>query len=163
MARATDSGLLVIGVGNPYRRDDAAGLHVITLLQEMGLDRAVLRQHSGEGASLMDMWQGASTVILIDAVSSGAPPGTVHRLEPLRQPLPRAMFRHSTHAFSVPEAVELARALNQLPKRLLVIGIEGQDFSAGTELSPAVAAALPEAARMVLEIDKVHHQIVSED
>jgi hydrogenase maturation protease len=141
----------VIAVGNPYRSDDAAGLRVASLLREAAPGAATVVEHSGEGASLVETWKDARAVILIDAVSSGAPPGTVHRLEPLLQPLPRALFRHSTHAFSVPEAIELARALNQLPEHLLVIGIEGQNFTAGTECSPAVAAVLGQVADQILE------------
>ncbi len=53
-------------------------------------------------------------------------------------------FHYSTHAFSVAEAVELARALDQLPSRLILYGIEGRDFSAGERLSPEVGAAVDE-------------------
>lgn len=150
-AHPEKSKVLIIAVGNLYRSDDAAGLHVARLVKEMAPHTAAILEHSGEGASLVESWKDAQGVILIDAVSSGAPPGTVHRLEPLLQPLPRALFRHSTHAFSVPEAVELARALNQLPGYLLVIGIEGENFAAGTELSPNVSAVLPQVADQVFK------------
>jgi len=143
--------LLVIGVGNPYRGDDAAGLLAARLLIDLGLDPSLIAEHSGEGASLMEVWKGAEAVILIDAVSSGSPPGTLHRLDPVDQPLPAQMFQSSTHAFSLPQAIEMARALSELPPHLLVIGIEGRNFRAGDELSPEVTEALPKAARRVLE------------
>jgi hydrogenase maturation protease len=150
---ATPSGLkiLIIGIGNPFRSDDAAGLCVVRSLKEAGFNTAMLVEHSGEGAALMETWKGAEAVILIDAVSSGAAPGTLHRLEPLVKPLPAAMFQHSTHAFSIPQAIELSRALNQLPARLVLFGIEGKDFQAGEELSPEVAGALPKITKQVTE------------
>ncbi len=97
----------------------------------------------------MEAWKGADAVILIDAARSGAPPGTIHRLDPIRQPLRTGMFQDSTHAFSIPQAIELGRALNQLPPRIVVYGIEGRDFSAGTKISPEVQAALPEVAAQI--------------
>ena len=143
--------LLIIGVGNPYRGDDAAGLQAVRLLRDMGIDASNLQEHSGEGASLMETWEGAKAVILIDAVNSGSSPGTIHRLEPYNNPLPAQMFQSSTHAFSLPQAIEMARALEELPPRLIVFGIEGQDFQAGAELSSEVRKALPELTRRVLE------------
>jgi len=143
--------MLVIGVGNAYRGDDAAGLLVARLLREMGLDSTMIMEHSGEGASLMEAWRGAGAVILIDAVSSGSAPGEIHHLEPILNPLPAQMFHSSTHAFSLPDAIEMARALNELPPRLLVFGIEGRNFQSGAELSPEVSSALPQVAKLVLK------------
>jgi len=143
--------VLIIGIGNPYRSDDAAGVLAARRLKDAGLDSSTVMEHSGEGASLMEAWKGRAAVILIDAVSSGSPPGTIHRLEPPRQPLPARMFQNSTHAFSLPQAIEMARVLDGLPPRLIVFGIEGQNFQAGTGLSPEVSGALPELARRVLE------------
>jgi len=143
--------MLVIGVGNAYRGDDAAGLLVARLLREMGLDSTMIMEHSGEGASLMEAWRGAGAVILIDAVSSGSAPGEIHHLEPILNPLPAQMFHSSTHAFSLPDAIEMAQALNELPPRLLVFGIEGRNFQSGAELSPEVSSALPQVAKLVLK------------
>jgi hydrogenase maturation protease len=151
MAVPERARVLVIGIGNPYRGDDAAGLLATRRLRAAGVDSSIVMEHSGEGASLMETWKGADAVIVIDAVSSGSLPGTIHRLEPLLQPLPAEMFQGSTHAFSLPQAIEMARALNALPARLVVFGIEGRNFQAGTELSPEVSGALPELTRRVLE------------
>ena len=80
--------------------------------------------------------------MLVDAVRSGAPPGTVHRLDARAAPAPTGFFHYSTHAFSVAEAIELARSLNELPPHLIVYGIEGESFAAGEGLSPAVEQAV---------------------
>jgi len=91
---------------------------------------------------LIEEWTGADAVIIVDAVSSGAPAGTIHRLDPLSEPIPAALSQGSTHAFGLAETIELARALDRLPARLLVYGIEGERFEAGDELSPPVSAAV---------------------
>ena len=143
--------LLIIGVGNPYRSDDAAGLLAARQLKDAGFASAQVVEHSGEGTSLMESWKGADAVILIDAVSSGRIPGAIYRMDPVNKPLPAQMFQTSTHAFSLFQAIEMARALNQLPPHLIVFGIEGHTFQAGTQQSQAVDEALPELVRRVLK------------
>lgn len=130
---------LVIGIGNEYRRDDGAGLIAARRIAAMNPPGTQVVEAGGEGATLIETWQDAPVVILIDAVSSGAPAGTLHRIDAHSQPLPRDFFHHSTHAFGVAEAIELARALDRLPPCLIVYGIEGKDFAAGTGLSVEVA------------------------
>ena len=144
------SRTLVIGLGNEYRRDDAVGLVVARRLREAAPESVLVLEETGEGASLLESWQDADTVILIDAVQSGAAPGTVHRLDARARPIAREFFRFSTHAFGLAEAVELARALGRLPPRLIVYGVEGKSFEAGVGLSPEVEAAAQVAVERVL-------------
>ena len=132
---------LVIGVGNEWRRDDAAGLVAARRLRERSPRAARVVEHEGEPLDLIELWSGAVAAIVLDAVSSGAPPGTVHRLDALTERFPAELFRGSTHALGIVEAVQIARALERLPGRLLVIGIEGKRFDAGAGLSPEVERA----------------------
>jgi len=138
---------LVIGVGNALRGDDAAGLQVARRLRELGYENA--HESKGETASLMELWQGADTVLLADAAQSGAAPGTVTRLDVSTRPLPSAFLHCSTHAFGVAEAVELSRSLGSLPPRVIVFGIEGKNFEHGTPLSAEVEAGVVEALRQI--------------
>jgi hydrogenase maturation protease len=146
--------ILVVGVGNAYRSDDAVGLIVARRLQQEVGDLVTVREESGEGTTLIESWKGADTVILIDAVRSSAEPGALCRFDTRVQPLPATLFHHSTHAFGVAEAVELARALDQLPSHLVVYGIAGKTFTAGVGLSAEVEKAvegLVERVRQELE------------
>jgi hydrogenase maturation protease len=115
------------------------------------LSEAKILQACGDGTALIDAWQGYEHVLLVDATSSGAAPGTIHRIEPLTEPLPATFSHHSTHSVNLAEAVELARVLKRLPARLTVLGIEGKDFGSGIELSPAVRAAVNEVVRLICE------------
>jgi hydrogenase maturation protease len=110
--------LAVIGIGNRFRRDDAAGLEVACRLRA------------------------ADEALVIDAFSSGAEPGTVHRFEAAHAPLPVKLLKPSTHALGVTDAIELARELDRLPPRLTVYGIEGADFAVGEGLTKAVRMAV---------------------
>ena len=142
---------LVIGVGNEYRSDDAVGLVVARRLKMLSLDNVTVIEESGEGAELMESWKGADAVILIDAASSGAEPGTIHCIDARTQHIPKDLFSYSTHRFSVGEAVELARVMNQLPRHMTLYGVEGWSFEAGTALSRSVEEAIPKVIELVLK------------
>lgn len=141
---------LVIGIGNEWRSDDAVGLVVARRLAVLDptLRAAV---HGGEPVDLIHEWMDEDEVILVDAVESGARPGTIHRIEAAEPGLANAPARGSTHALGVAEAIALGRALGRLPGRLLLFGIEGGRFDAGASLSPDVERAAEELAHELLD------------
>jgi len=130
---------LVIGIGNPFRRDDGAGPIVAEKLARHGVDARV---HSGDGADLIDQFALVPRVVLVDATRSDAIAGTLSDFDALQEALPKELFNYSTHLFGLAEAVETARVLGLLPRALRVIGIEGKGFGPGEGLSPPVAAAV---------------------
>lgn len=107
---------------------------------------------SGEGAELMDAWQAAAHAVLVDAASSGAAPGTIHRFDALTATVPTGLFHYSSHQFSVAEAIEMARILKRLPAQMTVFGIEGRNFAYGETLSPEVAAAAETVEAEILDL-----------
>ncbi len=143
--------MLVIGVGNWYRSDDGVGLVVARKIEAMNVPAVVVREESGEGAALIEAWKDAGNVVIIDAASSGSVPGTIHQFDARTQTIPSAFIHYSSHAFGVAEAIELARALNQLPPRLMLYGIEGKNFAAGVRLSEEVERAAEEVATHIMQ------------
>jgi len=146
----THPNVIVIGVGNPFRSDDGAGPAIVRLLKGQIPPEIKCLEETGDGAELLDAWKGVECVILIDAIQSGAPPTTIYRFDARTESLPVWFSHASTHTFGVAEAIELARHMDELPPKLIVYGIEGLDFSPGTELSPEVAEALPAISRLIL-------------
>ncbi len=134
--------VLVVGIGNLVRGDDGAGILAARLLQDKQLPGVAVMELQGDGTSLIDLWKAASTVMVIDAISSRSAPGTIVCIDALTQDLPEAWSLSSTHSFGLREAIELARALGNLPKRLIVYGIEGAQFATGTGLSSQVEQAV---------------------
>jgi len=141
----------VLGVGNAWRGDDDAGLEVARMLRRTAPDGTHVVDYEGKPSGLIDAWEGENEVVLVDAVRSGAPPGTVHRLNPLEKPLPAELFRHSPPPLGVAEAVEMARVLDRLPTRLALYGIEGRSFDAGGPLDPQVRSAVERVAAELAE------------
>jgi hydrogenase maturation protease len=138
--------ILVIGCGNPDRGDDAAGILVARRLRELGV---CAREHSGDGLALIESWSQAEYVILVDAVLTGAPPGTISGCMGADAVLIRSA-NTSTHSFDIANAIELARALDRLPDSLKIYGIEGREFELGAEPQPAVLAAVERVTNLIL-------------
>ena len=141
---------LVVGVGNEFRSDDAAGLEVASRLEGRVPAGVRVITCSQEPSRLLDALDGTAALLVVDACSSGAEPGTLHRFDATAAAIPARIFRSSTHAFGVGETIELARALGKLPATAIVFGVEGEEFAAGTGLSPRVESAVRHAASIML-------------
>ena len=143
---------VVIAVGNDLRRDDGVGPAVVARVEEaLPADVGVVVV-DGEPSRLVDAWTGTAVAVVVDAVRSGAPAGTVHRLRvhPDGEPLPApGRGASSSHAAGVAEAVALGRALERMPGRLVVVGVEVAAVGDGPGLSGPVAAAVPAAVAAV--------------
>jgi len=173
---AEQPAVVVIGVGNALRQDDGAGLEVARRVRTRasapeaagGVEMAgggevagagpmagggeiTVLEYEGEPLGLLELWDGARAAVLVDAIRSGAAPGAIHRLDASCEPIP-ALLRgsSSTHAVGVGEAIELARALDRLPERVVVYGVEGLCFDAGSELSEEVERVIDTLAEAVL-------------
>jgi hydrogenase maturation protease len=95
---------------------------------------------------LLSRLDGVSEAFLVDACASGVPCGTVQRFDVATVPLPRGASRMSTHGFGLAEAIELGRALGQLPPCCIVYAIEGASFETGAPLSGPVVVAVADVA-----------------
>ncbi|HEV8461166.1 MAG TPA: hydrogenase maturation protease [Gaiellaceae bacterium] len=142
---------VVIGVGNTYRGDDAAGLAAARELSELVPEGVLVLTTEQEPSRLLDAWAGANVAILVDAASSGDAPGAVKRFDASVDPIPAGVFRSSTHAFGVGDAIEMARALGTLPERVVVYAIEAERFELGAPLSPRAAVGVERVVEAVLE------------
>jgi hydrogenase maturation protease len=142
---------LVIGLGNEHRGDDRSGLDVVRALRPRLKGRARVEECLSEGLALLDVWCDADRVLVVDAVRSGAPPGTVHRFEPGDGSLAGFRTGTSTHGLSLAEACALAKGLGRLPRHLVIYGIEAENFEVGSGLSPPVARGVEEATARILE------------
>lgn len=136
----------IIGIGSPFG-DDRFGWEAAEALRHSAAMYAVTPGRieilvlDRPGAMLPAHWQETDIVILLDAVCSGAAPGTRHCLE--ARDLPGAGMLCSSHGFGIAPAIGLARALDNMPSRLLLRGMEADSSWTEFPLSPAVADALP--------------------
>lgn len=148
--------VLVVGIGNEFRSDDGLGLYVV---RELGLRRAsaehaalrslTLLELDGEGTALLNAWEGYHHVLIVDAVRSGKPPGTIVTVDAIAERLPKRLFLSSGHEFGVAEAIEMAKNLDCLPTTLKLFGIEGATFEPGVGLSEPVVRSVGELLHLL--------------
>ncbi len=147
---------LVVGLGSEDRGDDGVGAAVARAVADLRIRDVDVVEHS-DPTLLIDLWEKHDPVVVVDAVHAGDDPGMLHRLHTgaALPPLPgrgwEVAGRGSTHAFGLGAAVELARALGRLPRRLSVVGVESSCFEPGAGMSPAVASSVDAAVEAVLE------------
>jgi len=134
--------VVVIGVGNEFRRDDGVGPQVLARLRERVPAGVQLVVSDGEPVRLIEAWAGASLALVIDAVrAQAASTGRLHRFELERDDVDQARAV-SSHGLGLGDAIGLARALDLMPDRLVVHAVEATEFGHGVGLTPAVAAAV---------------------
>jgi hydrogenase maturation protease len=145
----------VIGLGNPLVSDDSVGLRVAERLKVLLADRPqvdVSEDYWG-GLRLMERMIGYDRAIVIDAIATGAPPGTIHHLATGSIATQKSA---SAHDVNLPTALAFGRRAGaHLPadEDIRLIGIEAEDLvNFSDECTPAVAAAIPRAVREVVQI-----------
>ncbi len=149
---------LVIGLGNPLISDDSVGLRVAQHLRTRLAhcpDVDVTEDYWG-GLRLMERMIGYQRAIVVDAICTGAPPGTIHHLTPDMLATQRSA---SAHDVNLPTALAFGRhAGAQLPDdaNVRLVGIEALDVVNFSErCTPAVTAAIP------LVVEEVVHLVES--
>ncbi|HSE10948.1 MAG TPA: hydrogenase maturation protease, partial [Nocardioidaceae bacterium] len=125
---------LVIGIGNRSRGDDAVGPEVASRVASLNLRGVTVVEHGGPLA-LVDQLGEHDDVVVVDATASHGEPGSVRVVRVGETPLKFDPAFTSSHGIGVAEAVELARSLGRLPRRLTLVGVEAADFEAGAPLS----------------------------
>lgn len=148
---ATNSNLLILGIGNYLMGDEGVGVHTALRLQKMGLPENIEIVDGGTGGfHLLQYFEDHDTVILIDATLDGNAPGTIRLIEPrFAKDFPRAM---STHDIGLRDMVSALQWMEKMPHiYLFVVSIETIQQQ-GIELTPAIENAMP------LLLEKVQEQ-----
>lgn len=156
--------IIVVGVGQTLRGDDAVGVLAVQAWQESfpkTINHPEVRAETTElpGLSLLESLAGADDGIIVDAVNSGRPAGEIHILdeEVLSAFKGGAGF---AHGWGVAETIQLGRNLRRedLPPRIWIIGVEANQFEVGEPLSPELSKNLPAVAST---IDQLVNKLLS--
>lgn len=151
------AAIRIIGLGNHLRGDDAVGLLAASRVRQKVGDRVEVIEAEMAGVELIELMKGASVVILVDAVRSGQVPGTIHRIDASAGLIGGRVFSCSSHGIGILEALQLAHAMDVLPPRVIVYGIEIGNTKAGRPLSSQVIRALDEVVKQIVqECDACH-------
>lgn len=153
--------VVIVCCGNPLAGDDGVGSRIARGLERALRERPdlcgknVLLVDAGTpGLGLIDLIRGRDLAIVVDAVKSGSPPGTVitGRVE---ETIPKLRRGWSLHSLGVTESLELGRLVepDDMPRDILFVGVEVGDATPGKiGLTPPVEAAVPRAIEEVVRL-----------
>jgi len=143
--------ILIAGMGNILLKDDGVGVHAVKRLPPA--DNREYRTVE-VGCAVFDalhLFDWADRILLIDAMQAGGPPGTVYRVDSLKE-MDMGTMPASLHEFSVIQALEMIQ--KDPGPAVSIIGIEPEIIDYGLELSKTVEASLPlvwETGRRIVE------------
>ncbi len=144
---------LVVGIGSTILGDDGVGVHAARRLRERDLPEGVDVEEAGiAGLGLLDLALGYDRLIVIDAILTGAAPGTIHVLE--GNDVARAAHLGPAHEADLPGSLDIGRKLlgAAMPREVLVVAIEAADVTTFSEsMNDDVEAAIPRALAQVEE------------
>lgn len=143
--------IVVAGVGNLLRGDDGFGPAVAEALAgTLPPDVDLVETGIGGLALVHELMDGCAGLVIVDAVDRGAAPGTLFEIEP---EVGDAVHVPDVHLANPERVLNMAKGLGILPRRLAIVGCQPAEMEeVGEGLSPAVARAVPLAARMVTEV-----------
>ena len=135
----------ILGLGNLLYQDEGFGIHALRAMQEAisVSDNVEFVDGGVLGMNLLPLVEESSHLLVLDAVDTGQPPGTILELKGEQIQLFTAT-KLSEHQVGFQEVLGLARFRGYLPASLHLIGVQPQDLSSGIGLSQVVASALPE-------------------
>ncbi|BBZ33000.1 hydrogenase maturation protease [Mycolicibacterium confluentis] len=140
--------VVVIGLGNAYRRDDGVGLAVADEVARTAPPDVGVHAGVRDSSQLLDLWVGAEAAILVDAtVGPLGEPGRIRRITPDAVATTRTT---SSHGLDVAAALALGETLRRNPSRVVLYTVDVADCGYGIGLTSDVAATVPAVAAAVI-------------
>ena len=153
---------LVLGVGNILLADEGVGVRVVEAFQKRYVTPEGVDVLDGgtAGMDLLDALSGRSHIVIVDAVRTGAEPGTIVRLTGKQVP---ALFnnRISPHQLGISDVLAILRLIDQEPGHIALIGIVPAGLDPGLDLSSVIADRIDEMVELVADELRSHGFIVN--
>jgi hydrogenase maturation protease len=146
---ALTADIIVIGIGNDFRRDDGVGLAVARRIAERNPPGVRVASEISEPTALLEAWAGAARAIVIDAAAGeNSAPGKIRRWTESDL---QASAVVSSHALGLAKTCALGRALARMPEKLVVFTVDVVDTHHGIGLTPPVTAAVPRLVDAIID------------
>jgi hydrogenase maturation protease len=144
--------ILVLGIGNPVMTDDGIGVRVVQSIEERFLFPGQVTVLDGGtlGLDLLPRVEAAERLLIVDALDTGAPPGTLVRLSGAQIP-PALEARLSPHQIGLQELLSVASLLGHSPGETVLWGVQPESIQMALGLSACVEAQLEPLVGKVLE------------
>lgn len=137
-----EQNILILGVGNPFRRDDGIGPAVIRRLQsENSLQQVDLLDGGIDGFALLDQIKLYEKVLIVDAVDMGLKPGEIRIFSPAEAKMTIRTDALSTHGFGLAETLAFMETL-EISTDVRILGIQAKDIGFGEDMTPEIHSQL---------------------
>ena len=144
------SQITILGLGNPLLKDDGIGPRVVRELQKGGLPRGVdAVEAGGSFYQYWDVFKQSKSIIVVDALLGGGPPGTVYLLSPreITREKEEGLFRHEDDFLG---ALDLMAQYGIKPE-VSIFGVEPKEIAYSLELSPEISEKMPVIIKTIRE------------
>ena len=149
--------IVILGLGNILMKDEGLGVHAVGELAKQGLPENVEVVDGGTaGLGAFAPLNNVEKLIIIDALKAGKAPGTIYRLQP--KDLSNNSHSHtlSLHQIGVLETIAIFEKTGDLPREIVIIGVEPKEIALGTELTDEIKNKLPDVVKAIQkEIDQI--------
>ncbi len=162
LREGASGGVLVLGLGNVLLADDGIGAAAIARLErDYGIPPGVRLVEGGTlGLSLLDQIAEAEHVILVDAVATGAPPGSLVRLDGAEL-LDAVRERLSVHQVGVADLLNAAHLIGRYPASLVLLGLTPGAITLGIARTRLVEAAIGTLiSAIILELQTLGYELL---
>lgn len=142
----------IVGIGNEIMGDDGVGPHVVRRLEETALaesDAVDIVNAGTTGFFALEAMSGCDRAIVVDAIQTGDPPGTVHEYRCVEGTFEGKAPEMTMHDISFTEALAYSREVYDLPDEIRIVGIEPAAVEPSTEVSEELEATIHDVIEMV--------------
>jgi len=148
--------LVIVGVGNILCSDEGVGIHVLKYLKERELpDYVAIYDCGTSGIAVLEALDGAKKGIIVDAVSMGGPPGKIYKftIDDILGMEDNLFKMVSLHQFDLISTLKVAQITDvyNIPKDIVIIGIEGKTFDFNLELSREIKEVIPSVVDLIMD------------
>ncbi len=146
--------VVVVGVGNELMGDEGFGVRVVEELRKIQLPKCVEVYNCGTlGLQILNYLENSDFAIIVDVVKSNGKPGDIYVFD--FEECKDYKVAVSLHDIDLVKAVKIGRLVYNLPKKIVVVGVEPERIELSMELSEAVKYAIPRVIDIVIDlIDK---------
>lgn len=129
--------ILLVGIGNKNRCDDAIGLLIAEKIKSRNYNNVDVIFDSGNLLNLLDILPQYNPIIFVDAITSNKNYGSLIKIDCNKKEIPKYIFT-SSHLIGISQFIRLAKMLNKFPQNCILFGIEGKNFSFGEKISEEI-------------------------
>jgi hydrogenase maturation protease len=142
---------VVLGVGNLIMADEGVGVRVVEALErDYTLPPGVVAIDAGTSSmELLHDLSHLDFLLVVDAINADKPPGTLVKLAGDEVPV---FFRRnlSPHGIGLSDVLAALEFMDAAPQEVVIIGVQPVLIELSTELTPEIAARVPELVALVV-------------